>query len=273
MTRFGAFFLAFTVAFGAVAEAKAPATSPRPEPRARDVVTRAVVEQIVSDVQKSRVTPVVVQATLGARMARSPRPPARPENLHRRAVVTAVGFRAVPPSVSGSVCGDPDIRGSRMSPIAGRIRGCGVDAPVRVTSVAGLALSSAATMDCATAQALKTWVDRGVKPTIGRLGGGAAGLQVAAHYSCRTRNNKPGAKVSEHGKGRAIDISAIVLRNGVSISVLKGWRSAQHRKILHNLHRAACGPFGTVLGPNADRYHQDHFHFDTARYRSGSYCR
>jgi len=28
-----------------------------------------------------------------------------------------------------------------------------------------------------------------------------------------------------------------------------------------------------VLGPEAARYHQDHFHFDTARYRSGSYCR
>jgi hypothetical protein len=39
------------------------------------------------------------------------------------------------------------------------------------------------------------------------------------------------------------------------------------------MHKAACGPFGTVLGPNSNRFHQDHFHFDTARYRSGSYCR
>jgi hypothetical protein len=28
-----------------------------------------------------------------------------------------------------------------------------------------------------------------------------------------------------------------------------------------------------VLGPNANSFHRDHFHFDTARYRSGSYCR
>jgi hypothetical protein len=42
---------------------------------------------------------------------------------------------------------------------------------------------------------------------------------------------------------------------------------------MRRAHKTACGPFGTVLGPNADRYHQDHFHFDTARYRSGSYCR
>jgi hypothetical protein len=27
------------------------------------------------------------------------------------------------------------------------------------------------------------------------------------------------------------------------------------------------------LGPDADRYHQDHFHLDTASHRSGPYCR
>jgi len=30
---------------------------------------------------------------------------------------------------------------------------------------------------------------------------------------------------------------------------------------------------GTVLGPEANRFHRDHFHFDTAEYRSGPYCR
>ena len=44
-------------------------------------------------------------------------------------------------------------------------------------------------------------------------------------------------------------------------------------KALKKMHKIACGPFGTVLGPNANRFHRDHFHFDTARYRSGSYCK
>ncbi len=144
---------------------------------------------------------------------------------------------------------------------------------MRVSSVAGLRLSQPAIMDCRTATALNAWAERGVKPAIGRLGGGPVGLKVAAHYSCRTRNNQSGAKVSEHGKGRAIDISAIELRNGQSLTVLHGWRNRQHGKRLRAMHQAACGPFGTVLGPNSDRFHQDHFHFDTARYRSGAYCR
>jgi len=44
-------------------------------------------------------------------------------------------------------------------------------------------------------------------------------MRVAAHYSCRSRNNIKGAKISEHGKGRAIDIAAFVLSNGKVLTV------------------------------------------------------
>lgn len=121
--------------------------------------------------------------------------------------------------------------------------------------------------------AFHRWIEEGAKPALEGKGGGLAALQVAAHYACRTRNNQPGGRISEHGRGRAIDISAFVLQNGQRITVLHGWRSAQNGTALREMHRAACGPFGTVLGPNSDRFHQDHFHFDTARYRSGPYCR
>jgi len=98
-------------------------------------------------------------------------------------------------------------------------------------------------------------------------------LKVAAHYACRTRNSRKGARISEHGKGRAIDIAAFRLDNGDEISVLDDWNSSRKGRILRRLHASACGPFGTVLGPDSDRHHQDHFHFDTARHRNGSYCR
>lgn len=173
----------------------------------------------------------------------------------------------------GAVCGDLAIQGEVVGRVPGRIRGCGVDNAVRIRSVSGVALSQHSVMDCVTAQALKSWIDKGVKPAVGKKGGGVTRLRVAAHYACRTRNNRKGGRISEHGKGRAIDISAIFLRDGSEISVLKHWGSGRKGRILKKLHRAACGPFGTVLGPNSDRYHRDHFHFDTARYRGGSYCR
>lgn len=108
---------------------------------------------------------------------------------------------------------------------------------------------------------------------VGRTGGGVVKLKVAAGYSCRTRNHKSGAKISEHGKGRAIDLSGFYLKNGDQISVLNDWGKGKYGRILRDMHRSACGPFGTVLGPNADRHHRDHFHFDIAKHRSGSYCR
>ena len=125
----------------------------------------------------------------------------------------------------------------------------------------------------ATAKALNAWVREGVIPAVGRTGGGVARINVIAHYACRTRNNKSGAKLSEHAKGHAVDIAGITLADGTKLTVLNHWRSSSFGKIIKAMHRSACGPFGTVLGPNADRYHQDHLHIDTARYRSGSYCR
>lgn len=216
-------------------------------------------------------------------LRRSLRPHLRPAGLRRNpaAAVTPIPVAAVrsqPATViangrKGAVCRDRAIRGQQVSPIRGRLAGCRVARPVKVSSISGVVLSPAAVIDCPTAQALKTWIQKGAKPAVGRLGGGIRSLRIAASYSCRTRNSKPGAKLSEHAKGKAVDISVITLNNGLSISVLKGWRNPVQGKILRRMHKAACGPFGTVLGPDANRYHRDHFHFDTARYRSGSYCR
>lgn len=173
----------------------------------------------------------------------------------------------------GAVCGDPDIQGDVVGRVPGRISGCGVSEAVQVRSVSDVALSQRSVMDCGTARALKAWVEGSVKPTLRKTGGGVTGLHVAAHYACRTRNNKKGARISEHGKGRAIDIAGFRLRDGSTISVLKGWTARDTGQALRRMHRDACGPFGTVLGPDADSFHRDHFHFDTARYRSGTYCR
>ncbi len=173
----------------------------------------------------------------------------------------------------GTVCNDPKLVGEPVGYVAGKLSGCGVQEAIRLREVSGVALSQPAVTDCTTAKALKTWVEKGALPAVGRHGGGVAELRVMASYSCRTRNNRKGARISEHGKGRAIDIGGVTLKNGKEISVLKDWGKRKPGRILRKMHKAACGPFGTVLSPESDRYHRDHFHFDTARYRSGPYCR
>lgn len=157
----------------------------------------------------------------------------------------------------------------------GYVRGpgaCGVKDAYVVRAAAGVRLTQPATLTRAAAERLEGWLRREAIPAIGRRGGGLAAIQVAAHYACRTRNNRSGARLSEHALGRAIDISAFILADGTRITVLEGWNGRDSR-LLRRLHRSACGPFGTVLGPNSDRFHRDHFHFDIASYRGGAYCR
>lgn len=254
--------------------AKAPDTSATPKPRP-DVSSGARLNDVAP--LTGTLAPVAarpVAASLPG-MQSSLRPVGRPA-IVKSLVMASVRTKrstAIILGSKGAVCGDPAIRGQALAPIVGRIKGCGLDAPVKVTAIDGVALSMAATMDCATAKALKSWVVNGAKPAVGKTGGGIKSLQIMGSYSCRARNNQKGEKISEHGRGKAVDIGAINLVNGTSISVLKGWRDPKQGKILAKMHKAACGPFGTVLGPKANAFHQDHFHFDTARYRGSSYCR
>jgi hypothetical protein len=192
-------------------------------------------------------------------------PKTAPETVTPAAIV-APSSRAMTQPKKGSVCGDPSIRGEVLAPITSRTKGCGVAEPVRITAIEGVKLSQSAIVDCTTAKALKKWIIKGLQPAVGKTK--VTELKVAAHYICRTRNNVKGAKISEHGHGRAIDISAIVLADGRVLTVARDWG-----KTLRRAYKAACGIFGTTLGPGSDGYHEDHMHFDTARYRGGPVCR
>jgi hypothetical protein len=185
-----------------------------------------------------------------------------------------VGQRQTPDiATRGAVCGMLDIQGEEIGRVEGEMPGCGIENAVRVTSVGGVALSKASVMECGTARTLNTWVKTDVDRVLGIRGGGVEELQVALDYHCKTRNSRAGAKISEHGKGKAIDISAFNFRDGSSLSVGEHWGEGRDGRLLRRLHASACGPFGTVLGPEADQFHQKHFHFDTASHRGGAYCR
>ena len=171
--------------------------------------------------------------------------------------------------VRGQVCSDPAIQGEAIGAVSGQ-GACGIDDAVRIRSVAGVQVQPATRMDCQTASALKDWVVNGVQQA---TQGQAASLRVVSGYSCRFRNAAASGKLSEHAYGRAIDIAGVGLKSGREVTVLTGWNTARDGAALRAMWQSACRHFGTVLGPDANRFHRDHFHFDTARYRSGSYCR
>lgn len=144
---------------------------------------------------------------------------------------------------------------------------CGISTPAEVSALGGggITLSEKAVVNCQLAETLATWMRDKVNPAARQyLGGNVDGIRVAASYSCRTRDNIPGAKMSEHAYGNAIDISAFEVSG-------TGWVEVGHSKsiaagrFLGAIRKSACGPFTTVLGPGTDSYHRDHFHLDLAR--------
>ena len=263
-----------TVAAPQVAVAPVSALRPRPRPwAAAPAMTQALPPQpaaIAVSVPVLRPMPRPEGLGRGAlqQAAAAPAPVVKPE---RRGGLFGGLFQrrereAKPSPTDGFVCGDPDIRGDELARITSQVRGCGVEEPVRVTMVDGVRLTTPATIDCTTARALKTWVQEGMRPAFGRQE--VVELRIAASYICRPRNNVRGAKISEHGRGKAVDISGFILSDGRELSV-----SGNYNRQMRSAHRAACGIFGTTLGPGSDGYHEDHLHFDTASHGNGPYCR
>ena len=157
---------------------------------------------------------------------------------------------------------------------------CGALSPFKMSAAdyGRVSLRPAAILRCPMVNTVDDWVREAIAPAAARyLGSPVVQIKVAASYSCRTRNGLAGAKLSEHGLANALDISAFLLADGRKVTLRRGWRGAPaEQAFLRAVHRSACKRFTTVLGPDADKYHQDHFHVDLARHnRKGTYrvCR
>lgn len=152
--------------------------------------------------------------------------------------------------------------------------GCMIDNAWRMRSIAGVAFSQPAMVNCGVVGPLNTWMSNTVQPAAqSAFGERVVSVDVAASYSCRPRNNKSGAKMSEHGFGNAIDISSFTLESGRKVKVEQGfWGARSESRFINGVRGEACGEFSTVLGPGSDRYHKDHLHLDLAN-RRGKYCK
>lgn len=188
----------------------------------------------------------------------------------------AAAVRPVPmPAPDEMVCRDPRLTGDPRPPlIETGTRACGIFDPVRVRSVAGMRLKPPIVVECPTARRLANWLDGIVRPEAReRFQARVAVVRTMGSYACRTRNHVAGGRLSEHGRGRAVDIGGFTLTDGREISLERHWGKPTADAFLRSIWRKACGPFATVLGPEADRHHRDHFHLDTAPRGGEPYCR
>lgn len=147
---------------------------------------------------------------------------------------------------------------------------CGTSHPFLVTATLDgrVQLSPAATLGCSMIPAVDQWMRTSVAPAAQRhFGMPVVQVKVAASYGCRPMNHVSGARLSEHGHANAIDISGFQLSDGRWIMVKEGWYGdLRERAFLRQVHDSSCHTFTTVLGPNYDANHRDHFHLDLARH-------
>lgn len=129
----------------------------------------------------------------------------------------------------------------------------------------------AATLACPVVSALDRWVTESVQPAAVRwFGEQVVAIKQISSYSCRGMNGQPGAHISEHAFGNALDIAAFTLADGRQITVREGWHGRpEEQGFLHDVQLAACEQFTTVLAPGSNVYHYNHIHVDLMRRASG----
>src|SRR5258707_3294867 len=172
-------------------------------------------------------------------------PAAPPPSACRLALTEEI---AIAPSI-------PDIQGAS---------GCGGEDLVRLEAVVlpdkrRVSLKPAAILRCTMASAIADWIRTDMAPLAASLGSVISNLDNFDSFECRGRNRVAGARLSEHGHANALDVRALKLANGQSISLTDRTVSRGLREsVLHSV----CARFSTVLGPGSDGYHEDHIHLD-----------
>lgn len=87
-------------------------------------------------------------------------------------------------------------------------------------------------------------------------------------FACRNVYNRSEGRLSQHASANALDIAGFRLADGQRIDLLKDWSdSGEKGRFLKALQQAACTHFNTVLGPEYNAAHRNHFHLDMGLWR------
>lgn len=159
-----------------------------------------------------------------------------------------VRFTALPPRREGQ-CGYADA--VRFLP--GGARRIGLTPP-------GLGVA------CPVAAGLAMWEWTVVQPAAQRLlGERVMAIRHFGSYSCRRLYGRDAGAFSEHSTADAIDIAGFEMADGRTIDVARDWQGdGDKATFLRTVRNGACGVFATVLSPDYNAAHRDHFHLDQA---------
>ncbi len=148
--------------------------------------------------------------------------------------------------------------------------GCSAVGSVKLIDI-GVPATNLGAMTCGLAANFAAWARYGVQPAARLiLGAEIERIETFGTYNCRPIAGS--GKLSEHAHSNAIDVSAFVLSDGRRITIQNDWNSGgRTRQFLEAVRASACKRFSTVLSPDYNAAHHDHFHFDMGG--RGGFCR
>lgn len=93
------------------------------------------------------------------------------------------------------------------------------------------------------------------------LGSPLARVEHYGSFACRNIYGRENGRRSAHASAAALDVAAFVLEDGRRLSVLDDWRDkGDEGTFLREIHQGACKAFSSVLGPDYNAAHANHFH-------------
>jgi hypothetical protein len=132
----------------------------------------------------------------------------------------------------------------------------------------GLAVSPPATMKCPVAEALSRWSLETVSAEADRhLGAAPTKVLIGTSYECRDQRN--GAKLSEHAFADAVDVMGFEFSKRAGYTIGFPAQGTPEAAFQDAVRQKACGSFTTVLGPGSDPDHSNHLHLDLRARKAG----
>ncbi len=118
---------------------------------------------------------------------------------------------------------------------------------------------------CPVVAALTIWENQVVQPAaIEFFGQKVSQIKHLGSFSCRPIAGTD--NWSEHANANAIDIAGFTLADGQEILLINHWESSDAKaQFLKKVRDGSCNLFATVLSPDYNAAHADHFHLDQAK--------
>jgi hypothetical protein len=124
-------------------------------------------------------------------------------------------------------------------------------------------------LTCPAALSFALWERQVLQPAARAiLGTEVTAIDHYGSYSCRRVYGDATGRPSQHATANALDVAGFRLGDGRRITVAGDWDDpGPEGRFLREVRDGACRTYETVLGPEYNAAHRDHFHLDRGPYR------